>query len=145
MKWNADNFGPLIVPKEGWTVKLDSTNYSVYERVISVYEGNTIEKIGNDILINGKKTNSYTFKMNYYWMMGDNRYNSADSRVWGFVPEDHIVGRASLVWFSKSPYKGVRWERILKNVSQEGSFSIVELILFGLGIVLLFVIFKYWA
>src|SRR5690606_11798614 len=71
--WNQDNYGPIIIPKKGWTVTLDSTNYSIYERAISVYEGNTIEKNGNDILINGKKTNQYTFNMDYYWMMGDNR------------------------------------------------------------------------
>jgi hypothetical protein len=83
--------------------------------------------------------------MNYYWMMGDNRYNSADSRVWGFVPEDHIVGRASLVWLSRSPYKGFRLERILKNVSQETSFSVLQLVGFFLGIGILIAIFKYLA
>ena len=83
--------------------------------------------------------------MNYYWMMGDNRYNSADSRVWGFVPEDHIVGRASLVWFSNSPYKGIRVERILKNVSQEGSFSALQIAGFILGIIILILIFKFLA
>jgi len=139
------DFQEFTVPKKGATVELNATTIPWYRRIISAYEGHTLEEKTDGIYIDGKKTNSYTFEMNYYWMMGDNRYNSADSRVWGFVPEDHIVGRASLVWFSKSPYKGVRWERILKNVSQEGSFSIVELILFGLGIVLLFVIFKYWA
>lgn len=139
------DFQEFTVPKKGATVELNATTIPWYRRIINAYEGHTLEEKTDGIYIDGKKTNSYTFEMNYYWMMGDNRYNSADSRVWGFVPEDHIVGRASLVWFSKSPYKGVRWERILKNVSQEGSFSIVELILFGLGIVLLFVIFKYWA
>ena len=120
-KWNADNFGPLIVPKEGWTVKLDSTNYALYERAISIYEGNTISRTGNDILINGKKTDSYTFKMNYYWMMGDNRDNSLDSRYWGFVPDDHIVGKALFVWMSWDTngtfLDKVRWSRLLGGIN----------------------------
>lgn len=120
-KWNADNFGPLIVPKKGWTVKLDSTNYAIYERAISVYEGNTISRTGNEIMINGKKTDSYTFKMNYYWMMGDNRDNSLDSRYWGFVPDDHIVGKALFIWMSWDSNAGffskIRWSRIFDGIN----------------------------
>ena len=138
------DFNSFEVPKKGSTVTLTSTNIPWYRRIITAYEGHRLEeKKDGSIWIDGKKTAQYTFAMNYYWMMGDNRYNSADSRVWGFVPEDHIVGRASLVWLSKSPYKGIRYERIFKNVSQEGSFTILEIVAFVLGISLLVVIFKY--
>lgn len=140
------DFQEFRVPKKGATVSISSKNIAWYRRIITAYEGHTlVEKKDGTILIDDKKASSYTFGMNYYWMMGDNRYNSADSRVWGFVPEDHIVGRASIVWLSKSPYKGFRWERILKNVSQEGSFSILQLIGFALGIGMLIAIFKYLA
>jgi signal peptidase I len=140
------DFTEFRVPKKGASVKINAENIAWYRRIISAYEGHTlVEKKNGTILIDGKKASTYTFGMDYYWMMGDNRYNSADSRVWGFVPEDHIVGRASLVWLSKSPYKGFRMERILKNVSQEGSFSILQLIGFALGIGALIAIFKYLA
>ena len=138
------DFNTFEVPKKGSTVTLTSTNIPWYRRIITAYEGHRLEeKKDGSIWIDGKKIAQYTFAMNYYWMMGDNRYNSADSRVWGFVPEDHIVGRASLVWLSKSPYKGIRYERIFKNVSQEGSFTILEIVVVFLGISLLVVIFKY--
>jgi len=140
------DFQEFRVPKKGTTVSISAKNIAWYRRIISAYEGHTlVEKKDGTILIDDKKASTYTFGMDYYWMMGDNRYNSADSRVWGFVPEDHIVGRASLVWLSKSPYKGFRMERILKNVSQEGSFSILQLIGFALGIGALIAIFKYLA
>jgi signal peptidase I len=119
-KWNQDNFGPLIIPKKGWTVKLDSLTLPIYRRAITVYEGNKLEVNGNDIKINGQKTDSYTFKMNYYWMMGDNRHNSLDSRYWGFVPEDHIVGKALFIWMSwnenGSFLNKIRWNRLLTGI-----------------------------
>ncbi|EOR94230.1 Signal peptidase I [Arcticibacter svalbardensis MN12-7] len=120
-RWNVDNFGPLIIPKKGWTVKLDSTNIPLYKRAIEVYEGNKVEVINhNQISINGKLANSYTFKMNYYWMMGDNRDNSLDSRFWGFVPEDHIVGKALFVWMSwntnGSFLSKIRWDRLFMGI-----------------------------
>ena len=140
------DFQEFRVPKKGATVSISTKNIAWYRRIITAYEGHTlVEKKDGTILIDDKKASTYTFGMDYYWMMGDNRYNSADSRVWGFVPEDHIVGRASLVWLSKSPYKGFRMERILKNVSQEGSFSVLQLIGFALGIGALIAIFKYLA
>jgi signal peptidase I len=112
------DFTRFQIPKKGSTVKLSNENIAWYRRIITAYEGHTLEERDNAIFIDGKKAKSYTFSMNYYWLMGDNRYNSADSRVWGFVPEDHVVGRASLVWFSKStdPEIGVRTDRIFKLI-----------------------------
>lgn len=120
VKWNQDNYGPIVIPKKGWTVRLDSNNLFIYRRPIEVYEGNKLQVQGNDILINGQKTNSYTFKMNYYFMMGDNRHNSEDSRFWGFVPEDHIVGKALFIWMSTdssaSFLNTIRWNRLFKGI-----------------------------
>jgi signal peptidase I len=139
------DFQAFTVPKKGTSVQLTPQNIAWYRRIITAYERHELNEKNDEIYIDGKKANTYTFAMNYYWMMGDNRYNSADSRVWGFVPEDHIVGRASLVWFSNSPYKGIRVERILKNVSQEGSFSALQIAGFILGIIILILIFKFLA
>ncbi|MBO5861321.1 MAG: signal peptidase I, partial [Alistipes sp.] len=118
--WTADNFGPLTIPAKGATVELNIGNLPLYERIIDVYEDNDLEVKGGDIYINGEKATSYTFKMDYYWMMGDNRHNSADSRYWGFVPEDHVVGKASFIWLSldqnKSFPANIRWNRLFTKV-----------------------------
>lgn len=112
--WSEDNFGPLWIPKKGATIQLTPDNIIRYKRCISVYEGNKFEQKDGKYYINGKEATSYTFKMNYYWMMGDNRHNSLDSRFWGFVPEDHVVGKASLIWFSWDG--GPRWKRIFSSI-----------------------------
>ena len=113
-KWSRENFGPIWVPKKGATIKLDQKNFLIYERAIRVYERNTVQNENGRIFINGKQTDTYTFKMNYYWMMGDNRQDSQDSRYWGFVPEDHIVGEAWLIWMSWEG--GVRWNRLFRTI-----------------------------
>jgi len=110
------DFTRFQIPKKGQKIKISPENIAWYRRIITAYEGHTLSERKDGIYIDGKKVTTYTFGMNYYWMMGDNRYNSADSRMWGFVPEDHIVGKASMVWFSKSPYKGVRWERLFNII-----------------------------
>ena len=118
--WTRDNYGPVWIPQKGKSIRLTMDNIAVYERPIRIYEGNDLEVKNGHIYINGKIANSYTFKMDYYWMMGDNRHNSADSRYWGFVPEDHIVGKPIFIWWSSDPdrkgFEGVRWSRLFRWV-----------------------------
>ncbi|MBT8232925.1 MAG: signal peptidase I [Bacteroidia bacterium] len=118
--WNVDNFGPIWIPKAGETTYLDMTNIALYKRIISVYENNDLEIKGGDIYINGEKADSYTFKQDYYWAMGDNRHNSEDSRMWGYVPHDHIVGKPLFIWFSTknaSLKEGIRFNRMFKSAN----------------------------
>ena len=119
-KWTKDNYGPIWIPSAGATIKLDVNNLPLYSRIISSYEKNKLEVKDSVIYINGAPTESYTFKMDYYFMIGDNRHNSLDSRYWGFVPESHIVGTPSVIWFSKNQFKSfpknIRWKRIFKFV-----------------------------
>ncbi|MNV30481.1 Signal peptidase I [compost metagenome] len=109
------DFSTFRIPKKGAVVKLTNENIAWYRRVITAYEGHKLQEKADGIYIDGKKVTTYTFAMNYYWLMGDNRYNSADSRVWGCVPEDHVVGRASIVWFSKGS-NGIRWDRVFNVI-----------------------------
>ena len=120
MHWTRDNYGPIWIPAKGKSINLTLDNIAVYERPIKVYEHNDLQIKDGKIYINGKEADSYTFKMDYYWMMGDNRHNSADSRYWGFVPEDHVVGKPIFIWWSSDPdrsgFGGIRWQRLFRFV-----------------------------
>ena len=118
--WNKDNFGPIYIPKEGKTIDLNIDVLPLYRRLITEYEGNNLSVKGNQIFINGKLANAYTFKQDYYWMMGDNRHNSIDARFWGFVPYDHVVGKPVLIWMSWDGIKHPRWGRFLSTVNGSG-------------------------
>ena len=120
LKWNRDNFGPMWIPSKGTTVKIDTSNICLYERIINVYENNELRIEGDKIFINNIPADRYTFKMDYYWMMGDNRHRSADSRYWGFVPEDHVVGKPKFIWLSidkeAKGLKKIRFGRMFMKV-----------------------------
>ena len=124
--WNEDNFGPILIPKKGMEVKLTTDNVFLYKKIIKDYEKNILSQIDNVFYVNGIKSDSYTFKKDYFWMMGDNRHKSEDSRFWGFVPDDHIVGKPVLIWFSiKGINDGIknwriRWDRLMTTVKGEG-------------------------
>jgi len=131
VNWNNDNFGPIYIPKAGVTVSMDLKSFSLYRRIIEVYEGselgidNKLTANGTQILLNGNPISSYTFKQDYYWMMGDNRHNSEDSRMWGYVPANHVVGKPVFVWFSwdtnaKGLFNKIRWNRLFTTVGGSG-------------------------
>ncbi|MGQ7945138.1 signal peptidase I [Flavobacterium sp. WC2509] len=142
-KWNRDNFGPIYIPQKGKTVALNLETLPFYKTIITDYEKNTLQVNGNQILINGKVATTYTFDQNYYWMMGDNRHNSEDSRYWGYVPENHIVGKPIFIWLSwDTNGKGlnkIRWNRVFTTVSGEGQpqsyfkFFLIALAAFFVG------------
>jgi signal peptidase I len=144
--WSIDEFGPIVIPEEGITVNITSDNIPLYKRIIETYEGSeigldqTLEVIENQVLLNGSPLTTYTFKQDYYWLMGDNRHNSQDARSWGFVPWNHVVGKPVFVWFSmdankKGFFKSIRWDRVFTTVSGSGkatSFKWVLFVLIGL-------------
>lgn len=119
--WTVDNFGPIYIPKKGTTVELTPASLPFYERIIRVYEGNELVVRAGKYYLNGQETSTYTFKQDYFWMMGDNRHNSEDSRIWGYVPEDHIVGKPLFIWFSTKNgniREGINWDRIFRSASR---------------------------
>jgi signal peptidase I len=128
-KWSQDNFGPIYIPKAGATVKIDAASLPYYKQIIKNYENNDLAVVGDAIFINGEKADSYTFKQDYYWLMGDNRHNSLDARYWGYVPFDHVLGKPVMIWWSwdanaasfGEKIKSIRWDRMFTTVHGEGT------------------------
>ena len=142
-KWSQDNFGPIYIPKAGTTVKIDAASLPYYKQIIKNYENNDLAVVGDAIFINGKKADSYTFKQDYYWLMGDNRHNSLDARYWGYVPFDHVLGKPVMIWWSwdanaasfGEKIKSIRWDRMFTTVHGEGtpvSYRYLVLVLIAL-------------
>ena len=144
--WNKDNYGPIYIPEKGKSVKLTKESLPFYKRIITEYEKNNLIVNGDEILINGKDVDSYTFKQNYYWMMGDNRHNSEDARYWGYVPFDHVVGKPVFIWMSwNSSGKGlnkIRWERMFTTVG--GSGKPVSYLYYFLGVLGLWFVYDFY-
>ena len=147
--WSVDKMGPITIPQQGATVQLTKETLPLYKLIIADYEHNDLKVTGSEIRINGKVATSYTFKQDYYWMMGDNRHNSLDSRYFGFVPEDHIVGKPVFIWLSLdqdqswgNPIKKVRWERMFTTVSGDG--EPVSYFLYFLGLLAAYFVFDYF-
>lgn len=140
LQWSQDNFGPIYIPKAGATVKLDSESLPFYEQIIKNYENNDLVINGEDIFINGKKADSYTFKQDYFWLVGDNRHNSLDARYWGYVPFDHVLGKPVMVWFSwdanapsfGAKLKSIRWDRLFTTVHGDGEPVSYRYVVFAL-------------
>jgi signal peptidase I len=140
LQWSQDNFGPIYIPKAGATVKLDTELLPFYEQIIKNYENNDLVVNGNDIFINGKKADSYTFQQDYFWLVGDNRHNSLDARYWGYVPFDHVLGKPVMVWFSwdanapsfGAKIKSIRWDRLFTTVHGDGEPVSYRYIVFAL-------------
>jgi signal peptidase I len=149
-QWSQDNFGPIYIPKKGATVEINSKTLPYYEQIIKNYENNNLVVHNDDIYINGKKANSYTFKQDYYWLMGDNRHNSLDARYWGYVPFDHVLGKPVMVWFSwdanapsfMAKLKSIRWDRMFSTVHGDG--EIVSYRYLVLILILLYFVFNFY-
>ena len=145
--WSIDNYGPIYIPEAGKTVELNAKSLPFYKRIIEVYENNNLTTSGNEIFINGKLATTYTFKQDYYWMMGDNRHNSEDARYWGYVPFDHVVGKPVFIWFSwdsngEGIAKKIRWERVFTTV--HGSGKPVSYLYYFLGALALWYAFSFF-
>jgi len=149
--WSQDNFGPIYIPKAGATVKIDLETLPFYKQIIENYENNDLQVVGENIYINGVKSVSYTFKQDYFYLIGDNRHSSLDGRYWGYVPFDHVLGKPVLVWFSWNPnapnigakLKSIRWDRMFTTVHGEGKpFSFRYFVLAFIGMYFVYSIYR---